>query len=125
MVVHMGPGLNTSYAPQCLTRDLSPWLATQKLQKAGVIKTLAGTNFWDFDIKVQGDVTVEGLTYHGGGHLSVGGDLGVLGNVYSSPGDPLFYLHHSNMDRLWWKWQQAGKPADYLCLIFLLIWYAT
>ena len=22
--------------------------------------------------------------------------------------DPLFYLHHANIDRLWWKWESAG-----------------
>ena len=21
--------------------------------------------------------------------------------------DPLFFLHHTQLDRLWWKWQQA------------------
>jgi tyrosinase len=26
----------------------------------------------------------------------------------ASPGDPLFFLHHTNLDRLWWKWQQAN-----------------
>lgn len=26
----------------------------------------------------------------------------------ASPGDPLFFLHHTNLDRLWWNWQQAS-----------------
>lgn len=57
---------------------------------------------------------------HDSGHLAIGGDLG---NLYSSPGgafiaefrfgevsdilrtDPLFFLHHANIDRIWWVWQ--------------------
>ena len=31
-------------------------------------------------------------------------------DVVGSPGDPLFYLHHTNLDRLWWEWQQADLP---------------
>lgn len=28
-------------------------------------------------------------------------------NPISSPGDPLFYLHHAFIDKLWWDWQTA------------------
>lgn len=34
-----------------------------------------------------------------------------MSDVSASPGDPLFYLHHANIDRLWWQWQAADLPA--------------
>jgi tyrosinase len=77
-----------------------------------VARALAAHDFAHFDIVVEGGVSVPNMTYHGGGHLSVGGDLGVMGDVYASPGDPLFYLHHANMDRLWWQWQRACEFSD-------------
>ena len=32
-------------------------------------------------------------------------------NVQLSPGDPLFWLHHTWLDSLWWKWQSKNLPA--------------
>lgn len=29
----------------------------------------------------------------------------------ASPGDPLFFLHHTNLDRLWWSWQKANLSS--------------
>jgi hypothetical protein len=44
-------------------------------------------------------------------HVFVGGDMG---NIQLAPRDPLFWFHHSNVDRLWWYWdQQYGcRSAD-------------
>lgn len=33
----------------------------------------------------------------------IGGDPG--GDLFASPGDPWFYLHHAQIDRTWWIWQ--------------------
>lgn len=32
-------------------------------------------------------------------------------NVFSSPGDPIFYLHHTYLDKLWWDWQAQNLSA--------------
>lgn len=32
-------------------------------------------------------------------------------NVSASPGDPIFFLHHAYLDRVWWQWQQANLSS--------------
>ncbi|KAK1625228.1 monooxygenase [Colletotrichum phormii] len=44
---------------------------------------------------------------HGAIHSAVGGDL----FPSTSPNDPLFFLHHVQIDRLWWLWQQADLTS--------------
>jgi tyrosinase len=38
----------------------------------------------------------------------VGGDMA----TGSSPSDPLFWLHHANLDRLWAKWQSQHPGVN-------------
>ncbi|OLN87075.1 Tyrosinase 9 [Colletotrichum chlorophyti] len=45
---------------------------------------------------------------HSSGHLASGG---VMRNQNSSPGDPIFFLHHANVDRLWQRWQEANLTS--------------
>lgn len=40
---------------------------------------------------------------HFAGHYTIGGDPG--GDFFASPGDPAFFLHHAQIDRTWWIWQ--------------------
>ena len=44
--------------------------------------------------------------------LCHGGVDGDMGNVNTSPRDPVFYLHHCNLDRLWARWNASGKQND-------------
>ena len=44
---------------------------------------------------------------HNNVHLAVGGTMA----GESSPADPLFFLHHANIDRLWAEWQRAHRAA--------------
>ncbi|KAG4440811.1 hypothetical protein IFR05_003683 [Cadophora sp. M221] len=41
-------------------------------------------------------------TPHGAIHASIGGDMGPS----TSPNDPIFFLHHTQIDRLWYLWQR-------------------
>lgn len=42
---------------------------------------------------------------HNGVHNLIGG---TMDNIYVSPRDPIFWLHHANIDRLWDAWVLAG-----------------
>jgi tyrosinase len=39
---------------------------------------------------------------HGGGHGFIGG---LNADLFVSAGDPLFYMHHTMLDRVWAIWQ--------------------
>ena len=40
---------------------------------------------------------------HTAGHYVAAVDPG--GDPNTSPGDPIFYFHHTALDRIWWIWQ--------------------
>jgi len=44
---------------------------------------------------------------HGYVHEAVGGTMGGA----SSPADPLFFLHHANIDRIWSQWERSHRRA--------------
>ncbi|KAI5361051.1 Putative tyrosinase copper-binding domain, di-copper centre-containing domain superfamily [Septoria linicola] len=44
---------------------------------------------------------------HIAGHEGVGQ---TMADALLAPGDPIFFLHHANIDRMWWQWQLAGLP---------------
>lgn len=46
-----------------------------------------------------------GCEMHGRGHVYVGGDMF---DTTTNPNDPVFFLHHAQVDRIWAAWQQAN-----------------
>ena len=48
---------------------------------------------------------------HSNVHIAVGGQTGTMAGA-SSPADPLFWLHHANIDRLWATWQTSPNNAN-------------
>lgn len=111
---HNGTGI-FSWNPRCLKRDLTDYINQHFANASSVMDVV---QLYDdvatFQLLFQGwpAALVEGgttLGVHGGGHFSLGGDPGR--DLYVSPGDPAFYLHHSMMDRVWWLWQMQDPDS--------------
>lgn len=75
--------------------------------KENIDSILDETAFGDFSSRLEGEP-------HNSGHVVVGipstGPVGHIGDGLS-PLDPLFWLHHCNVDRLWALWQVAGNAT--------------
>lgn len=59
---------------------------------------LSQTNYTNFSSIING--------VHGAIHGWVGG---TMSSPHTSPVDPVFWLHHANLDRLWWKWYNSAQ----------------
>jgi tyrosinase len=61
------------------------------------------------------------LMMHNAVHVHTGGLWQDQNGVYhegtiiaaTSPNDPIFFLHHNNVDRIWAAWQQLHPPGEY------------
>jgi tyrosinase len=51
---------------------------------------------------------------HGNVHVGVGDNITGMGAIPWAANDPIFWLHHCNIDRLWASWNAAGgaNPTD-------------
>lgn len=91
---------------RCLKRDLNAWVASTFTSFRNTTELiLENNNVEMFQAIMQADdrYVVGQLGVHGGGHYTIGGDPGA--DPFISPGDPGFYLHHAQIDRVFWIWQ--------------------
>jgi tyrosinase len=51
-------------------------------------------------------------TPHNAVHGVVGGQAGWMGNILAAAKDPIFWLHHANIDRLWVEWSSVEGRTD-------------
>jgi tyrosinase len=71
------------------------WLASIA---AGTATAMAKSTYADFSAPING--------IHGSVHIWVGG---TMSDASVSPADPVFWLHHANLDRLWWNWYNSPQ----------------
>lgn len=104
------PNGSLAYNPRCLKRDLTDWITQNFNNASAVLSNIVNpANVDEFQTQMQGAPLLGQLGIHGGGHYSMGGDP--ARDLFVSPGDPAFYLHHSMIDRVWWMWQMQDPQA--------------
>ena len=114
-VVNLGPatfepkagnGSGLDYNPRCMKRDVSLEFA-QATKPTDVVALIGGNhNLEAFSAAFER----HGGT-HAGGHFMIGGDPG--NDPFVSAGDPIFYLHHAQVDRFWTIWQALDPKARF------------
>lgn len=91
-----------------MRRDFSTTFISSTLSNTNIQAAQDAKTYAEFNVRVQGSsFAVKDLTLHAGLHLGIGGQVGDASDMYSSPGDPLFYFIHSALDQRWDKWQRA------------------
>ncbi|KAL2874973.1 hypothetical protein SGCOL_009816 [Colletotrichum sp. CLE4] len=112
LTVPMGLGSSLEPQPHCLRRDFSPTLVASALRDEIIDRALSAPTYGEFNSHIQGySFEFDGLTLHAGMHLGIGGAVGENADMYSSPGDPLFYFVHGALDKIWNDWQRRDWPA--------------
>jgi len=86
------------YHPHCLSRNFESGQAMRNLGKLvrpeAIAEIMEEDDYEAFTSRLE----------HNAHHFlsaSVRGDF----SKFTGPNDPVFFLHHTNLDRLWWEWQ--------------------
>ncbi len=113
------PNLDKDTAADCAPDVVTAGLAPIHFYDATLSKSFTSPKTTSHNDPPAGFSTLEGLP-HNNVHNYIGGvpawNPGPYGNMtnFLSPVDPVFFLHHSNMDRLWDVWtrkqQSQGRP---------------
>ncbi|KAJ9150246.1 Di-copper centre-containing protein [Pleurostoma richardsiae] len=97
----------TGSNPRCLRRDVNRNAAMGATADRAFTLIDANKEINAFYNRLLGSPPPKNDPYpwgiHTAGHYVAAVDPG--GDPNTSPGDPIFYFHHTSLDRLWWIWQ--------------------
>jgi tyrosinase len=104
------------YNPHCLARDLKSVVTQVSITFRNSTELILSYDTIDwFQGIMQKDprFPAPDVPYgvHRGGHIGVGP---VMGDAAGSPADPMFWIHHAQIDRIWTTWQglDPGERRD-------------
>jgi hypothetical protein len=103
-VAQRAPWINAGEPPDPsldFTFDTSAAMATVTFEQTGDSPSLGGGSY------SRGQLEQSPHNYV---HKWVGGDDGFMRSLPEAPKDPVFWIHHANIDRLWEAWLRLGGP---------------
>lgn len=104
-VVSNGNPIVVTRTPGLDTPDLPP--------QQDVDTVMAKTEFTPFTMGLESGRYLGNPEFqsgmHDGVHVWVGGTMGVID---TAPADPIFWMHHANIDRIWSLWQQQNPNKN-------------
>lgn len=93
------PTVNLSGGPHTVTRNIGVFAT---LPNAGDVTAAMGNGtFNGFASELEG--------IHDSGHVWVGGSMM---SITTAPTDPIFWMHHAEIDRIWAEWQVANPGVN-------------
>ncbi|KAH7318013.1 hypothetical protein B0J17DRAFT_773283 [Rhizoctonia solani] len=109
--------LHRHYIPQPFTNSTVTAVSTFTPAEVQKLLTTPDGNFTQFQGYLEAPIGM-----HGAVHIMMGGDMGTRcplgseGTIYClvqrtptfSANEPMCHLHHGNVDRLWWLWQEKN-----------------
>ncbi|KAK1826982.1 hypothetical protein QBC39DRAFT_267962 [Podospora conica] len=98
LTINIGPGFKSE--PRCLNRRITDGLS-------------GGTGQSYYNTAISGAKYAQALdAIYSGPHLIGHMALAMMnGDSITSSGDPVFFLHHGYVDKMWWDWQAKDKTV--------------
>jgi tyrosinase len=93
------PTVNLISGPHTVTRNIGVFAVLPNA--AAVAAAMANGTFNPFASALEG--------VHNSGHVWVDGSMG---GISTAPTDPVFWMHHAEIDRIWAEWQEANPGQN-------------
>jgi tyrosinase len=93
------PTVTLTSGPHTVTRNIGVFATLPNA--SAVAAAMANGTFNSFAPALEG--------IHNSGHVWVDGSMG---SVPTAPADPVFWMHHAEIDRIWAEWQSANPGQD-------------
>ena len=133
--IHFDPINMTSLGTKLIRFVAMPPCEKYPISKTEVEQLMSFDNYEVFNAIIEGALVlktgkyVPGWALHAYAHSIIGGSLvdeirpkdrvphqtkiiGTMDSIPSSPYDPIFWLNHANVDRLWAEWQDNGHTGE-------------